>query len=44
MAEKPGEFSNWYNSRIVENIGVDLYRTATEIVKILQRAPGHRAL
>ncbi len=30
MTEKPGEFSNWYNSRITWTIGPGLYRTGTE--------------
>jgi hypothetical protein len=31
MTEKPGEFSNWYNSRIMQASGSSLYPTRTEI-------------
>ena len=30
MTEKPGEFSNWYNSRSAENFGRGLYLTKAE--------------
>src|SRR5271165_6170659 len=31
MTEKPGEFSNWYNSGIMQFPGSSLYLTRTEI-------------
>jgi hypothetical protein len=30
MTEKPGEFSNWYNSRSTENFSLGLYLTKAE--------------